>query len=79
MGTATFQVPSISRMDAQMVCMNYPNLDSNMKHYLDKFDKAGTAFILKPKAQRNIPVTIPVPPAQNPALSLAPKAIDLPM
>ena len=63
----------------QMVCMNYPNLDSNMKHYLDKFDKAGTAFILKPKAQRNIPVTVPVPPPQNPALSLAPKAIDLPM
>ena len=63
----------------QMVCMSYQKMDDNMEHYLDKFNSAGTAFILKPKHLRYFPITIPIPPAQNPQLSYAPKSIDLPM
>ena len=63
----------------QMVCMSYQKMDDNMKHYLDKFNQAGTAFILKPERLRYIPVTIPAPPPQNPQLSYAPKSIALPM
>ena len=63
----------------QMVCMSYQKMDDNMKHYLAKFNEAGTAFILKPEHLRYIPVTIPIPPAQNPQVSYAPKSIDLPM
>jgi len=63
----------------QMVCMSYQKMDDNMKHYLDKFNQAGTAFILKPEHLRYIPVTIPAPPPQNPQLSYAPKSIALPM
>ena len=48
-----------------MVCMSYQKMDDNMKHYLAKFNEAGTAFILKPEHLRYIPVTIPIPPAQT--------------
>ena len=63
----------------QMVCMNYQNLDNNMKFYLDKFNSAGTAFILQPDHLRYYPVTITAPPQQNPKLSYASREIDLPM
>jgi len=32
----------------QMVAMNYQNLDKNMMYYFDMFNKARTAFVLKP-------------------------------
>ena len=63
----------------QMVCMNYSNLDKNMIYYLKQFNNAKSAFILKPKELRYIPVMIKKPPPQNPQLSFAPKKIDLPM
>ena len=63
----------------QMVCMSYQKMDDNMEYYLDKFNQAGSAFILKPKQLRYIPVTIAAPKAQNPKLSYGPKAIALPM
>ena len=35
-------------LGCQMVCMNYQNLDKNMKYYLDFFNDGGCAFIKKP-------------------------------
>jgi hypothetical protein len=64
----------------QMVCMNYQNMDQNMKSYFKKFNNAGSAFILKPEHLRFVnPPMLKTPPAQNPELSYAPKTIDLPM
>jgi len=64
----------------QMVCMNYQNMDQNMKSYFKKFNNAGSAFILKPEHLRFVnPPMLNAPPAQNPELSYAPKTIDLPM
>jgi len=63
----------------QMVCMCYQQVDDNMKYYLDKFNSAGTAFILKPDNLRYIPVVLQKPTPQSVQLSYAPKSIDLPM
>ena len=63
----------------QFVCMNYANKDTNMIYYLNLFNEAGTAFVLKPANLRYQVVTIPKPPAQNPKLSYAKKTIALPM
>ena len=64
----------------QMVCMNYQNMDQKMKSYFDKFNNAGSAFILKPKHLRLIsPAMLKKPTPQNPQLSYAPKKVDLPM
>ena len=62
-----------------MVCMNYANNDSNMQYYRDMFNKAGTAFVLKPDNQRYKIVTIDPPKKQNPNLQYKAKKIDLPM
>ena len=53
----------------QMVGMSIQNFDSSMEYYDKIFDEAGTAFILKPKNLRFIPLTIPAPTPQNPAYS----------
>ena len=63
----------------QMVCMNYANFDSNMAFYRNMFNESRSAFILKPKDLRYEVVTIPDPKPQNPAVSYAPRSIDLPM
>ena len=63
----------------QMICMNYANLDSNMKYYRNMFNEARSAFILKPESLRYEIVTIPDPKPQNPQVSYAKKSIDLPM
>jgi hypothetical protein len=53
----------------QMIGMSFQNFDANMEFYTQQFDDAGSAFILKPERLRYIPVFIPIPPPQNPALS----------
>jgi len=63
----------------QMVCMNYANDDSNMIFYLNKFDDAKTAFVLKPDNLRYKVVTTSAPTPQNPQVSYKQKQIDLPM
>ena len=40
-----------------------------MKFYTQFFDDVGSAFALRPERLRYIPVFIPIPPPQNPALS----------
>ena len=61
----------------QMVCMNYQNLDKNMKYYLDFFNNAGCAFVKKPPylcyVQKKI--TCATPPSKD--LSFAPKKYEV--
>ena len=64
----------------QMVCMNYQNMDSNMKFYFKKFNESGNAFILKPENLRALaPPKLTIPNKPPKELSYAPKKIDLPM
>ena len=53
----------------QMVGMGFQKIDTNMEYYSMFFDKAGSAFSLKPENLRFIPVTIPIPPPPNPEYS----------
>lgn len=59
----------------QLIGMCFQNYDSNMEYYNEFFDGNGSAFVLKPANQRYIPVIIPTPPKQKPALSYAPRSI----
>lgn len=49
--------------------MSFQNYDTNLEHYNEFFDSNRTAFVLKPKALRFVPLTIPIPPPQNPKYS----------
>ena len=62
----------------QMVFMDYSNTDNNLAFLLSKFNKAGTAFILRPKSQRYIPIVVRPPTPQNPELSYKPATMSKP-
>lgn len=62
----------------QMPCMNFQNLDSNLQYYLEFFNKAGSAFSLKPVPLRYVPKIITPPKPQNPKLSYARRVINKP-
>ena len=52
----------------------YPQLkDANLEFYEDKFNGAGSAFILKEQRLRYVPTTVDVPPPPPKALSYAPR------
>ena len=53
--------------------LNKTNDDNNLKYYENFFNKAGSAFVLKPENLRFIPLTIKKPKKQNPKLSFAPR------
>ena len=53
----------------QFIGMSFQNYDINLQHYNDFFDGNRSAFVLKPKHLRFIPLTIPVPPPQKPEFS----------
>ena len=53
----------------QMVALSLQSYDSSLEYYNEMFDLAGSAFVLKPKELRYIPVTIPTPLPPNPAYS----------
>jgi hypothetical protein len=53
----------------QMVALSFQSYDPSLEYYNEMFDTAGSAFVLKPIELRFIPVTIPIPPPQNPAYS----------
>ena len=53
----------------QMVGMSFQKFDTNLQYYIQLFDDAGTAFILKPEALRYIPKTIPKPADPPPEYS----------
>ena len=58
-------------LGCQMVCMNYQNMDKNMRYYLDFFNENGYAFVLKPPELRYIVVELECPLPPDPALSYA--------
>ena len=60
----------------QMVGMNFQNFDANMEYYDLFFDGVGSAFALKPESLRFVPVTIPEPTPQDPALSYAKREVS---
>ena len=59
----------------QMISMMYQQNDINLQENNAFFDKCGYAFCLKPERLRYIPITIPDPIPQNPALSYATRTV----
>ena len=55
----------------QMVAMCFQNFDPYMQRYTNMFDEAGSAFILRDKMYRYIPLFIELPEAQDPNVSYA--------
>ena len=66
------------KLGCQMICMNFQSVDDHLIFYLEQFNEAGSAFILKPSQLRYIPVTSKIPKKQNPELSYAPKVLQKP-
>ena len=62
----------------QMPCMNFQNMDSNLEFYMNFFNDAGFAYVLKPKELRYIPVQMKTPTPQDPKLSYARRVIQKP-
>jgi len=60
----------------QLLGMRYPKIDVNIEENDIFFDENGYAFVLKPAKLRYIPVTIPLPPPQNPELSYATRTVQ---
>jgi hypothetical protein len=60
----------------QMLGMRYPLIETNIEENDIFFDENGYAFVLKPEKLRYVPVTIPLPPAQNPELSFATRTVQ---
>lgn len=63
-------------MGCQLLAMRYQKIDVNIEENDIFFDEKGYAFVLKPENLRYIPVTVPLPPAQNPELSFATKTVQ---
>ena len=59
----------------QMTAMRFQLFDTNLQETLQYFDNSGYAFVLKPEKLRYIPVTIPAPTPQNPALNYATRTV----
>ena len=66
------------KLGCQMICMNFQSVDDNLLFYLDQFNEAGSAFILRPPQLRYIPMKSKIPKKQNPELSYAPKLLQKP-
>lgn len=60
----------------QLLAMRYSKIDTWVEESDVFFEEHGSAFVLKPENLRYIPVTIPAPPPQNPALSFAPQTVQ---
>lgn len=63
-------------MGCQLLGMRYQKIDTNIEENDIFFDDNGYAFVLKPEKLRYIPVTIPLPPPQNPDLAYAPRTVQ---
>ena len=63
-------------MGVQLLGMRYQKIDTNVEVNDVFFDENGYAFVLKPENLRHIPITIPLPPPQNPDLAFAPKQVE---
>jgi len=60
----------------QLLGMRYQYIDVNIEENDIFFDENGFAFVLKPEPLRYVPVTIPLPPPQNPELSYATRSVQ---
>ena len=60
----------------QLLAMRYQQVDINVEENDLFFNKNKTAFVLKPERLRYIPITIPLPPPQDPAVSYATRTIE---
>ena len=60
---------------AQMSAMRFQQFDTNMEENMLFFNQSGYAFVLKPERLRYVPITIPEPTPQNPALSYATRTV----
>ena len=60
----------------QLLGMRYQYIDVNVEENDIFFDENGYAFVLKPEHLRYVPVTIPLPPPQNPELSYATRTVQ---
>jgi hypothetical protein len=60
----------------QMIAMRLQNIDVNIEESDVFFDNNGYAFVLKPENLRYVPITIPTPPAQNPAVSYGTQTVS---
>jgi hypothetical protein len=60
----------------QMLAMRYPLIDTNIEENDIFFEENGHAFVLKPENLRYVPVTIPAPEPQNPAVSYATRNVS---
>jgi hypothetical protein len=63
-------------MGCQLLGMRYSKIDVNIEENNMFFDDNGYAFVLKPENLRHIPITIPLPPPQNPELAYAPRSVQ---
>jgi len=66
----------LREMGCQLLGMRYPLVDNEVEENDAFFNENGTAFVLKPENLRYIPVTIALPPPQNPDLSYATKTVE---
>jgi hypothetical protein len=60
----------------QLLGMRYQKIDTNIEENDIFFDENGYAFVLKPENLRYIPVTIDLPPPQNPELAYATRTVQ---
>jgi len=63
-------------MGVQLLAMRYQKIDTNIEENDILFDENGYAFVLKPEKLRYIPITIPLPPPQNPELAYATRTVQ---
>ena len=63
-------------MGVQLLAMRYQKIDTNIEENDVFFEENSYAFVLKPEKLRYIPVTISLPPPQNPELAYAPRTIQ---
>ena len=63
-------------MGCQLLAMRYQKIETNIEENDIFFNDNGHAFVLKPEHLRYTPVTIPLPPPQNPELSYSTRTVQ---
>lgn len=63
-------------MGVQLLGMRYQKIDTNIEENDVFFNENGYAFVLKPENLRYKPITIPLPPPQNPELAYATRTVQ---
>ena len=60
----------------QLIAMRYQYIDQYIEENIAFFNENGFAFVLKPERLRYIPVVLPDPTPQNPALSYEKRTVS---